>query len=274
MKLIRRLSSGLFSPKEIYEYRKDSRWFTFLFFILLVLISSISGVVSAYKTDDLEYSDMQEIREMFYRDGNKIPFVIKHFQLVGMNIDEDYQYKKTLGYIDIIITNGNAKVDEKSTVPTIVLTKNGVLLYYSIYREVLFSYSDYEELENLDLSLAYEDNSDFWKITFSVVAREMEKYHNLVVAMYMIIAVISQLLMLGIWSLIVAGLQKFSIGNKMKFSKLWQLMVYVTVPLALGKLLSDLFGIILIYYIGFILTVAYSAKLGQTIVTGGEKYEL
>ena len=211
---------------------------------------------------------------MFYRDGNKIPFVIKHFQLVGMNIEEDYQYKKTLGYIDIIITNGNAKVDEKSTVPTIVLTKNGVLLYYSIYREVLFSYSDYEELENLDLSLAYEDNSDFWKITFSVVTREMEKYHNLVVAMYIIIAVISQLLMLGIWSLIVAGLQKFSIGNKMKFSKLWQLMVYVTVPLALGKLLSDLFGIILIYYIGFILTVAYSAKLGQTIVTGGEKYEL
>ena len=51
-------------------------------------------------------------------------------------------------------------------------------------------------------------------------------------------------------------------------------MIYVMVPYTLGNLLSNLFGMILLYYIGFILMIVNSTKLGQTLATGGEKNEL
>ncbi|MFA6611616.1 MAG: hypothetical protein WCS78_04455, partial [Bacilli bacterium] len=111
-------------------------------------------------------------------------------------------------------------------------------------------------------------------VVMPIIADKLAEFKPYVMIASIMVAILGTLGSLVIWSLITTVFQKINIGSKVKFTKLWQLMIYVMAPYALGNLLSDLFGLVLLYYIGFILMVVNSAKIGQTIVTGGTKNEL
>lgn len=275
MKLIRRMSSGLFSPQEIVNYQKDSRWFTTLFLIILVLLMAIPSLLTINKTSNFGYEEKLSLREDFYRDGVEIPFYIKHGQLFHDTGDTEYLYSKTLkNGILVKVTTKELSQIEQSTIPAILFTKNGVLFNYTVYTDILLSYADYPTLENLDFSGAYQNDEAFWGVILPIISAKLADYKPYMTIANVLVAIIGTLGSIVIWSLITTVFQKMNVGSRVKFSKLWQLMIYIMVPYVLGNLLSSLFGFVLLYYIGFILMVVNSAKLGQTIITGGVKNEL
>ena len=275
MKLIRRLSSGLFSPQEIVTYQNDSRWLTTLYLLILVLLMALPSLLTINKDSSFGYDEKLLLREDFYRDGVQIPFYIKHGQLFHDTGDMEYSYSKTLkNGILVKATLKELSEIEQSTIPTVIFTKNGVIFHYTVYTDVLLSYADYPNLENLDFGDAYDNNEAFWGVVMPIIADKLAEFKPYVMIASIMVAILGTLGSLVIWSLITTVFQKINIGSKVKFTKLWQLMIYVMAPYALGNLLSDLFGLVLLYYIGFILMVVNSAKIGQTIVTGGTKNEL
>jgi hypothetical protein len=275
MKLIRRLSSGLFSPQEIVTYQNDSRWLTTLYLLILVLLMALPSLLTMNKNSSFGYDEKLLLREDFYRDGVQIPFYIKHGQLFHDTGDMEYSYSKTLkNGILVKATIKELSEIEQSTIPTVIFTKNGVIFHYTVYTDVLLSYADYPNLENLDFGDAYDNNEAFWGVVMPIIADKLAEFKPYVMIASIMVAILGTLGSLVIWSLITTVFQKINIGSKVKFTKLWQLMIYVMAPYALGNLLSDLFGLVLLYYIGFILMVVNSAKIGQTIVTGGTKNEL
>ena len=275
MKLIRRLSSGLFSPQEIVTYQNDSRWLTTLYLLILVLLMALPSLLTMNKNSSFGYDEKLLLREDFYRDGVQIPFYIKHGQLFHDTGDMEYSYSKTLkNGILVKATIKELSEIEQSTIPTVIFTKNGVIFHYTVYTDVLLSYADYPNLENLDFGDAYDNDEAFWGVVMPIIADKLAEFKPYVMIASIMVAILGTLGSLVIWSLITTVFQKINIGSKVKFTKLWQLMIYVMAPYALGNLLSDLFGLVLLYYIGFILMVVNSAKIGQTIVTGGTKNEL
>ncbi|MDD3171165.1 MAG: hypothetical protein PHO86_02470 [Bacilli bacterium] len=275
MKLIRRFSSGLFSPGEIFSYQSDSRWLTFLYTIILVLLMALPNLVTLNKNTNIDYEDKLELRETFFHDGTEIPYYIKHNQLFHDTGNTGYIYSKTLsnGFVVKFTLGDNIQVDSATT-PTIVFTKNGVVFIYSIYNDILLTYDDYPELEDLDFSGAYNDDDAFWGTIFPIISNKLDSYKPVIITANVVVAIIGALGSILIWSLIISVFQKINIGSKIKFSKLWQMMMYIMITFVIGSLLADLFGSILLYYGGFILMVANSAKLGQAIIIGGEKNEL
>lgn len=275
MKLIRRLSSGLFSPQEIVNYQSDSRWLTFLYMLILVLLMALPSLVTVNKDSPFGYNEKLELREDFYRDGVEMPFYIKHNQLFHIDGNTDFLYSKILkNGIIVKATLTNLPKSEVSTTPTIILTKNGIIFNYSIYTDVLLSYADYPQLENLDFSAAYNNDDAFWDIVLPIVTEKLAYFRPYITIASIVMAISGAFGSIIIWSLITTVFQRINTGAKIKFSKLWQMIIYVMAPYVLGNLLSELFGILMLYYIGFILMVVNSAKLGQTIVIGGNKNEL
>lgn len=275
MKLIRRMSSGLFSPQEIANYQKDSRWLTTLFLVILVLLMALPNLVTIHKEGSFDYNEQVSLREEFYRDGKEIPFYIKHGQLFHDTGNLEFIYSKSLDSgIMIKVTLQELSQIEQSTVPTILFTKNGILFNYTVYTDILLSYADYPSLENLDFSGAYQNDEAFWGVVLPIISARLTDFKPYITIANALAAILGALGSIVIWSLITTVFQKINIGSMVKFSKLWQLMIYVMVPYTLGNLLSNLFGTILIYYIGFILMIVNSTKLGQTIATGGAKNEL
>lgn len=275
MKLIRRLSSGLFSPQEIVTYQNDSRWLTTLYLLILVLLMALPSLLTINKDSSFGYNEKLSLREDFYRDGVEMPFYIKHGQLFHDTGDTEYSYSKALkNGILVKATLKELSEIEQSTIPTIIFTKNGVIFHYTVYTDVLLSYADYPSLENLDFSGAYDNDEAFWGTLFPIISAKLADFKPYVILASVMVAILGTLGSLVIWSLITTVFQKINTGPRVKFTKLWQLMIYVMAPYALGNLLSDLFGLVLLYYIGFILMVVNSAKLGQTIVAGGTKNEL
>ena len=275
MKLIRRMSSGLFSPQEIVNYQTDSRWLTALFLVVLVLLMSLPNLLMIHNEGNFDYREKLALREEFYRDGKEIPFYIKHGQLFHDTGDTEYLYSKALkSGIILKVTLKELSQIEQSTVPTILFTKNGVLFNYTVYTNILLSYADYPSLENLDFSGAYQGDAAFWDVVLPIISAKVATFRPYIVVANALVAIFEALGSIVIWSLITTVFQKINIGSGVKFSKLWQLMIYVMVPYTLGNLLSNLFGMILLYYIGFILMIVNSTKLGQTLASGGEKNEL
>ena len=73
MKLIRRMSSGLFSPQEIVNYQTDSRWLTALFLVVLVLLMSLPNLLMIHNEGNFDYREKLALRKSFIVMAKKYP---------------------------------------------------------------------------------------------------------------------------------------------------------------------------------------------------------
>lgn len=82
--MFKRLRDALFSPSSLANYKKDKWWITTLFFLMLVLISTLPSILYYLTPTKLSESDSLTIRKSF--EGLELPFKIVDGVLIKISI--------------------------------------------------------------------------------------------------------------------------------------------------------------------------------------------
>jgi len=226
----------------------------------------IPSVIVAIQEDELDYSDKRIIREAFRNE--EIPYKIENYELVNIGATEDDSYEVSIinNLKVIFVDDENIERYPLSEISLIVLTKSSVYHVQSIVQTKLFDYADYEKFENLDLSQATNDDQDFWNIVFSVTNEQLDIFSNQTLAINIIKAFVTGAFGIIFFSLLITFFQRMILSEIIKFSKLWQLMIYLMTPYVIAQLFAQLFLSSAITFIGTILTIIYANRLSQILL--------
>jgi len=265
--MYQRFKEGLFSPSEIAKYQNDKKIVTFLFFLILVLLSIIPSLINLTHNRGLDYEERTTIRQSFL--DNEVHFSLVDSQLVadvGTNKIQTVLVNSTL--LIVFTDQDSLKTDLShfNTYSRIVLTKKAVYFQQSLINVKLFAYADYPSLANLDFSDALKNDQNFWTTVFLVIEDQIAHHGSVTLLAKGLFIVISEILVLGFFSLIVAIFQMMSLSGYMKFTKVWQIMTYILVPYIVAKVFEDLFSLNYLSFLGAIITVFYSNRLTQVIL--------
>ena len=267
MKLFRRLSDSLFSPNSINNYIDDRKWYTTIYFFVLIIIMLLPASLSIILSPLVSYEDKVALRESFYHDEAKIPFYINSHILFNSDRNNEFVYKKELNNNTLLVIKANDdNINYRSYSTVIELNRTGVFLEQFGFKTLLFSYKDYEVLNNIRFEKAYDNDSEFWDCIFQVLDKEIPKYEIIYKVANVLLLFVSLSASLALWSLIFTIFNKSSDNRGLKFTKYWQMMVYVLTPYAFCYSLSRLFGLSLIYYIGLLWTIINVLRFSQRIV--------
>lgn len=262
--MLRRFISGLFAPKEIANYRNDKKIYTLGFFFLLVLILIIPNIIVLFQSGSLDYSDRALIRKVFYNE--EIPYQISNNKLVITETDTTNVYDVTL-YIKVVFTvEETFPVNVRDMNEYIILTENGVYHQTFLSKKLLFNYSDYQELKNFDFSGATTDNADFWSTVFTIMNNQFEIHRTTTIINNIIGNTIRAIIYLLLMSILIAVFQFRPLSGVEKFMKLWQLVIYILTPYAVGSLFAVLYGAEIFTIIGAIVSIIYGNILTQGII--------
>lgn len=271
MRLIERFSAGLFNPGQVVYFHNDKKRITFLFFLLLVLLYAIPNIIYSITMYDLDYSEKVEIRETFER-GEELPFLIRNGELLKYSTDSKDHYiidYPVLSMTKIVFTvNDKIELADDRDLNLVAFMRDGVYLYSPITKYKLLSYSEFD-LEGINLSLAKKDNTQFWDHMFRIIDEVLDIYKTPVLISYNILLILSNCLQIVLFSAFMTFISRFGITNSIKFGKHWQMNIYLMSPFVIGSLLSTLFGISIIYYIGLFITFIYSIGINQDSKIGG-----
>lgn len=266
--MYQRFKAGLFNPSEVARFQNDKKMMTILFFLLLVLISAVPGIVAIQRgSGGLDYSDRTLIRQAFV--DHDIPFSIVNYQLGRTSgAAADYAIDVTSA-LQAVFTEELASLSETNPLDTytkIIFDPTGVYFQQSMVRISLFSYSEYPELQNLDFSGAATDDSDFWAVIFPIIDEQIANYASVTMATEIISLILYEIFILVFLSFTVAIFQMMSLSGYLKFGKVWQVMVYVMVPFVMGQLFDELFALGFLSYIGIAITIFHANRLTQVIM--------
>lgn len=266
--MYQRFKAGLFNPSDLVRFQNDKKIMTVLFFLLLVLISVVPGIVAIKQgSGGLDYSDRTIIRQAFV--DHDIPFSIVNHQL-GRTSGTEADFAIDVTYsLQAVFTEELANISEINPLDTntkIILDPTGVYFQQSMLRIFLFSYSEYPELLNLDFSGAKTDDSAFWSVIFPIIDEQIEDYSSVNLAAEIAALVLYEIFILVFLSFTVAIFQMMSLSGYLKFGKVWQIMVYVMVPFVMGQLFDELFALGFLSYIGIAITIFYANRLTQVVM--------
>ena len=275
MKIIKRLMDGLFSPGKIYYYKDDKKILTTIYFFILVLIYAIPMTIGVVFSSTLSTNFMEEVRTAFQM-SEVIPYKIENNKLTyisdGENIEKSYYVISTTNY-DIYFSSSKTLPDTVNRAAGFRITKTRILFSidgvyeYRNYPTLLVTYDKYN-LNGIDFSKAKENDYKYWENIFTNLSSIINTYKN----QTMWITIVSLVLIssggLALLSLIVTIFGRFSKGNNLKFSKYWQMSIYLVTPMVFGELFATLYSMQVFYYIGLIMTLIYSMTFNQVCGKG------
>ena len=275
MKIIKRLMDGLFSPGKIYYYKDDKKILTSIYFFILVLIYAIPMTIGVVFSSNLSTNFMEEVRTAFQM-SEVIPYKIENNKLTyisdGENIEKSYYVISTTNY-DIYFSSSKTLPDTVNRASGFSITKTRILFTidgvyeYRNYPTLLVTYDKYN-LNGIDFSKAKENDYKYWENIFTNLSSIINTYKN----QTMWITIVSLVLIssggLALLSLIVTIFGRFSKGNTLKFSKYWQMSIYLVTPMVFGELFATLYSMQVFYYIGLIMTLIYSMTFNQVCGKG------
>jgi len=266
--MYQRFKAGLFNPADAARFQNDKKIITCLFFLLLVLISVVPGIIAIKRgSGGLDYSDRTVIRQAFV--DHDVPFSIVNYQL-GRTSGTASDFVIDVTYaLQAVFTEelGNlSEVNPLDTFTKIIFDPTGVYFQQSMLRISLFTYDEYPELQNLDFSGAASDDPDFWAVIFPIIDEQIENYASVSMATEIISLVLYEIFILVFLSFTVAIFQMMSLSGYLKFGKVWQVMVYVMVPFVMGQLFDELFALGFLSYIGIAITIFHANRLTQVMM--------
>lgn len=275
MRIFKRISCGMFNPSEVNFYVNDKKIFTIFFAFILVVLMSLPQAIYSLTRPLLTYEDKTEVRESFYHDTEHIPFYIAGNILFHSDHDTNYIYQKAINEDLVVVIR--TTVDNQvytNTQTTIELTRTGVFLHQYGIKKLLFSYSDYSELKNIDITKAYDNDNDFWEIVFDIVDKEVDKYETAARVISVISIFIGEATYLLVLSFVLTLFNRGTNRRGLKFTKIWQMAIYMMSPYVFGGIIAETFGIVIVYYIGLIWSMINVGRFSNTIVLRGEDNEL
>lgn len=265
--LLKRLSSSLFSPKDIIKYRTDRVWITFLYFILLLLLSILPMSILVFKSEAISYEVRREIITIFSGEDD-IPFMIVDGKLVHDINDDTFVYTKNINSnLKVIITTSNTNTTDVTSIDTnVLLREDGVYLTQSALSIKLFDYSEYSGLNGLDFSNLKNKNDNSWNIVFNVINKEAEEIKPVSDVIQVVMIALTELISMILISVLLAFFQSFSLSGVITFGKIWKMCIYVLAPFVIGNVLGVMFNFALLFYVGLGFSALYAASISQNIL--------
>ncbi|HQD92281.1 MAG: DUF1189 family protein [Acholeplasmataceae bacterium] len=262
MELFRRFSSGLFSPRSIGAYINDRKLLTFLYFIILLFISILPQTIEISRMNRIPYQSQQEIRE-FFKTKEEIPFKVENNKLVSLQSDVKIKSYLLSNQILVVFSlEENINVGMRNA---IVFGQNGVYFQVSTFRQTLFLYSEYQEFESLDFRNAKINNDVFWNDIFKVANIEYQKVLTYIKPGLILGLLILNSISILFFSLLLALFQRSTLPTY-RFSQVWKLAIYCSVPYVFGVVLSELFNFSLFSLLGLILMIIYGVISSQSLI--------
>ncbi len=273
--MFKRFRGGLFRPVEIHRYVNDKGIFTALYFFFLVFIMIIPQIIYTFTTPVVSYEDTNMVREVFFNSNEPIPFTISNGLLLNDNNDDEIIYNIPVSSSVLVsIKSNNDSVRYREFPVVVELSKSGVFLYQYGFRQFLFSYSDYSELNGMKLNLACENNDHFWNVAFGIIRTEAKKIAPVFRTIDIVLSIIVNGVYICLFSFILTLFNRSGNRKNVKFSKFWQMVIYLMTPYAVGSILADVFGLALIYYVGLIWSMVNVIRFSQFIGLRGDINEL
>lgn len=277
MKVFDRFQSALFNPGRIPSFENDTKKFTLLYFIILVVLMLIPTVISVALVDDLDYRSEVAIRKEFMT-SEVVPYEIIDNNLVTKqdigNLNQSYHIINYSNWVFYFTVDGSFVLPTENISKTnILLYKDGIYLYTPFQVSLIIKYTDYAEFEGLDFSLAVNNNKIFYNQLYRLINKIIDDYRGVYITKTISEALAEAIVTLLIGSLVLTVFGRFGENNYFKFSKHWQLMIYAMTPLIVGNILAVFFNSNLLYYIGLFMTLIYSFGINQNPNRGGKKNE-
>ena len=268
--MIKRLKTALFVPREIINMRVDRFGVVFLYLLILSFILMIPACVKVSSFKSISFDKRLEVQNAF--NGKEVPFEIVNYHLAKDTdvVNADYVISK-----ELMVSFCKGTLEEPTTKTTyrIVFLDQSVDLYYylngvKVTNLMLFKYSDYTELENVDLRLAKSiENYDFWNKMFNVTNKEISKYIPYASIAVGISYTFLNLGMMLLIALVLSLFQRISIRRIISFKESYVIACYACSPLVISGLLSELFSLRIIYTIGIIVAVVYNMIAASQLIS-------
>ena len=274
MKLLDRLSSSLFSFKNLSSSVNDRKLLTFGYLLILLLILVIPNLVYSAGLLELDYDMKVAIRNIF-RNDNELTFKIENGQMINYGNSEYYFKDTSLGF-GIYISDDEEVAENVKTNSTIaiVLLKEKAYLSTGIMKQELLTYSDIEELSNIDFSGASTDDVNFWDSVFGAVQGYLDVVKPGFTIVYILTSLVEGLITILICALILTLFNRFGSKTTLDFGDHYKLSIYSSTGYVIGNTLAVMFNFGLFYYIGLIISIACCIMSGSKFNRIGEKNEL
>lgn len=256
--MFKRLRDALFSPSSLADYKKDRWWITTLFFVMLVVISTLPNILYYLTPQRLTEDDSLLIRKEF--EGLDIPFEIVNGELVNYSEQSNLVITELVAkqYIIMITTSENVPLNETNII--FKIGKNKVTKYHNQKEEVIFEYREYPRLNNLDFNDLSQGDYMEWDLVNSVINAEIKSNYGVVAFANIAQAFLVTFFTYLILSLLLVVVNRMNFAN-IEFMTGWKLLIYCFAPYAFGELLAGLYGISMLSFVGIVLTVFFSTKV-------------
>lgn len=272
MGFLNRLSDSLFSPSEVLKYRVDKKIVTFFYFVFLgVLLMIPNLIIFLGNTQVFYYETKTNIRFDAYNQ-NTIPYKIENNKLVFTGVNEQTEYFINLDTYEVTLvftTQDNIVTSNDMYRTIIVFDTSSIYLRSTIGKIEIGNYSDYDEIEGIDFNKLNTGDKAFWNQASLVLSQVENNYHSVIVSSMILIIVLRSFGTLLLFTLFITILNRISALNIYSFGDHFKLMVYYVTPFVVAIVLSRLFQITIIEYIGLIVTFIYSLRINQINFKGG-----
>ena len=258
--MYKRIRDSLFDPKKVVDYIKDKGIICALFVLLFAFIMiapSIFNIINYEISYDVKSNYITSLK------GEYIPYKIINGELICSDASYSDNYTKTIGIVNYTFsTNGEVKSGYGLDV---VFTKDKVNIMFSGMNSELFSYSDYEELNNLDFDTLTTGSGQAWESVFSVANKLYKANMPVILITNIIIGLINAIITLMIAVLIFSFSALFRLRNAIKFGAIMKVNIYYLAPFVVGNLLDDIFKTKFLFIVGIVITIIY-VNIGQVEV--------
>lgn len=256
--MFKRLRDALFSPSSLANYKKDKWWMTTLFFLMLVLISTLPSILYYLTPTKLTESDSLVIRKSF--EGLELPFkIVDGILIKSPSSTEDTVTVLVADYYMIIITT-NEEYEMDTVHPIFMIGKTKVTKIEDKKEKVIFEYRDYPELNNFLFNKLSKGQYMDWDIVYSIINTELKLSNNIVafvgIGQELLVSFFTYLIL----SLLLVLVNRMSFAN-IDFKSGWKLLIYCFAPYAFGELFAGLYGISILSFVGILFTVVFSTKV-------------
>lgn len=258
--MYKRIRDSLFDPKKVVDYIKDKGIVCALFVLLFALIMIAPSIYSIINFN-ISYDTKSDYITSFK--GEYIPYKIINGELVCVDNSYNKTYSKIVNGIEYTI----CELDEvkASYGVNVVFSKTKVYAVLGGLNIELFSYSDYEELNNFDFNTLTTGSGDSWENLFSVASFLYKD--NMLVILFgnIIIGLFYSIMTLMIAVMIFSLSALFRLRNVIKFGAIVKMNIYYLAPFVFGNLLDDIIGTRFLYIVGIVITIIY-VNIGQVEV--------
>ena len=272
MGFFNRLGDSLFSPSQVLQYRVDKKIVTFFYFMFLCVLLMIPSFISLCGNNRLfTYETKTNIRmDCFNKD--EIPYIIENGKLTFAGTNEKNAYFINLDSFELTLlftTQEKVVVSEEMYRTIVLFDQTSIFIKTTVGRIEIAKYIDYDDMEGLDLKNLTQNNSVFWDQVTKCLTQVENNYRGVIISSMIAMIVIRSVGTLLLFILFITIINRISALNIYSFGNHFKLMVYYVTPFVVGTVFAKLFQIVLIEYIGLIVTFIYSLKINKISIGGG-----